>query len=151
MKRYAAIFCLFICLFCMTGCMAEQNRLPAERTHEAVRTFAPDDAPTATAIPEKRGILQSLSSPSGLKTAYIYTLNAAADTVEYELKILDAEEPFTYEQGTVLYRSSFLFDIEWGDETSLMVSLNEKETADPAPVTEQGVMVMFGRISTAQS
>ena len=31
-----------------------------------------------------------------------------------------------------------------------MVSLNEKETNDPTPVTSDGVMVMFGRVSTAK-
>lgn len=150
MKR-CVVFLLLICVMCgVLGCAAEQSHMPAEHTADVVRTFAPDAA-DATPTPEKRGILKSLLSPSGHRTAYIYTMNAVADPVVYELKIADTNEGFSYEQGTVLYSSSFSFDMEWGDETSLMVSLNEKDISEPTPVTEDGVMVMFGRRAAAQS
>ena len=138
MKKITVFLLLLLVLFGTAGCVSRNDSLLPGHSADAVRTFA------------KKGILQSLPSPSGDKTAYIFTMNATAEQVVYELTILDKSTPFNYEESAVLYASPLLFDIEWGDDTTLMVSLNEKETNDPTPVTSDGVMVMFGRVSTAK-
>ena len=149
--RKNVMFMLLLFVLCgVVGCAPKQDSLLPAHSADAVRTFAPSASASATHAPAKKGILQSLPSPSGDKTAYIFTMDATADQVVYELTILDKSTPFNYEEGTVLYASPLLFDIEWGDDTTLMVSLNEKETNDPTPLTDNGVMVMFGRVSTTE-
>ena len=150
MKKITVFLLLLLVLFGTAGCASRNDSLLPGHSADAVRTFAPSASASATSAPAKKGILQSLPSPSGDKTAYIFTMNATAEQVVYELTILDKSTPFNYEESAVLYASPLLFDIEWGDDTTLMVSLNEKEANDPTPVTSDGVMVMFGRVSTAK-
>lgn len=146
MKQSKFLISLILCTFCLFGCSAPAQ-VPVDS--ESVRTFAPEDAASPSPETEKRGILQSLTSPGSMHCAYVFTYNAAAEPVEYCLAVLNKNEMFDYDEADVIYRSNFLFDIEWGDDATLMVSLNEKETAEPAPLEAEGVMVMFGKVSAS--
>ena len=67
---------------------------------------------------------------------------------EYALAILDKNETFSYNESDVIYRSAYLFDVEWGDDATLMVSLSEKDSNEPELMEIEGVVVMFGRVSS---
>jgi len=137
---------LLIILMILGGCTAK-----SEKTEETVllRNFAPSGEPVPTELPEKtekRGIIKSIPSSDKKKVAYIFTFDATAESVEYALSVQNKSETFTYDESKVLFRSNWLFNIEWGDDTTLMASLDEKETQIPAPLESDGVMVMFGQV-----
>lgn len=154
MKGLHICLCVLLILCCLSGCtVVIDTPSPSQNAGETVRTFSPSDAPSATqniSAQEKRGILKSLSSPGGGKIAYIFTENASAEPVEYALTILNKGEQLHYDASESIFRSTLLFDMEWGDDATLMVSLNEKESDDPEPMTVEGVMVMFGRTSSVE-
>lgn len=154
MNRLHFCLCVLLILCCLSGCaVVIDTPSPPQNTGETVRTFSPSDAPASTqnvGVQEKRGILKSLSSPGGGKMAYIFTENASADPVEYALIILNEGEQLRYDASESIFRSTQLFDMEWGDNATLMVSLSEKEIDDPEPVMVEGVMVMFGRTSSVE-
>ncbi len=147
MRFVALLFCIVISTFSLSGCFFVKE----STSEEVVRTFEPSNvlqiAQEEVKGQEKRGILFRTVSPGKTKCAYLFTFDASAEPVEYSLAILDKNQPFNYLVSDVIYTSENLFEIEWGDDATLMVSLHEKELKVPAPLESDEVMVMFGQVS----
>ncbi len=152
MKGFATWFTIILMIFLVTGCSAALSTTKELADANSVRTFAPSDEPSVTVKPTgeagKRGILKTLTSSGAGKCAYVFTNDTSAEPVEYALAILDKNETFSYNELDVIYRSTYLFEVEWGDDATLMVSLNEKDENEPGTMEAEGISVMFGRVSS---
>lgn len=144
------MFLALILLFILSGCSAKTKKVDQLHT---LRTFAPQENISEekdTIKEEKRGIIKSAPSADQAKVAYIFTFDSTADVVEYVLSVENKSETFAYDETRVLFRSANMFDVEWGDGGTLMVSLDEKESKVPAPIEKDGVLIMFGQVSSVQ-
>lgn len=150
MRRFSLLFFVLFLLFGLSACAFTQED---SATGELVRTFTPAANSTYEAEKpagrEKRGIIKSADSPGGSKCAYIFTPDATADVVEYALAVKEPNVSLSYEDEEIIYSSNYLFDFEWGDDETLMVSLNEQDINKPETKAVNGVMVMFGRVMTS--
>lgn len=146
--KWVCIIAMILLLLC--GCTAKTDQTV---TSNELRTFSPLVSEESDVVPsktEKRGIIKSVTSPDKTKIAYIFTFDATADVVEYVLSVKSKSETFTYDETQVAFRSTLLFDVEWGDDATLMVSLDEMESKVPTPIEQNGVMIMFGQVSSIQ-